>query len=152
VSAVREDVDLRPVLPGDLDVHFEQQRDPASSAMAAVPARDRSAFDAHWATILDDPTTVLRSVVVGDVVVGSALSFLRDGERHVGYRIGREHWGRGIATAALGRLLEQLRERPLTATVAEHNVASLRVLEKHGFVRAGEQHDGQLRLVVLRLA
>src|SRR4051794_38516284 len=97
VSEVR----LREVRPDDLAVHFEQQRDPQSVALAAVPARDREAFDEHWARLLADDAVVLRSIVSDGQVVGSALSFVRDGERHVGYWIGREHWRRGIASRAL---------------------------------------------------
>jgi RimJ/RimL family protein N-acetyltransferase len=140
-------LELRNVLPGDLGIHFEQQRDPESTALAAVPARDRAAFDEHWARLLADDTVVLRSIVADGRVVGSALSFLRDGERHVGYWIGREHWGRGIASRALALLLEEVRDRPLVATVAAHNAASLRVLAKSGFVRV----DDGAELVTLRL-
>jgi RimJ/RimL family protein N-acetyltransferase len=129
------DVRLREVRADDLPIHFEQQRDPESVALAGVPARDREAFDAHWAKLLADDTVVLRSIVADGEVVGSALSFVRDGRREVGYWIGREHWGRGIASRALPLLLAELPERPLHATVAAHNAASMRVLEKCGFVR-----------------
>jgi|SRR3954454_2677222 RimJ/RimL family protein N-acetyltransferase len=139
------DVRLRQVLPEDLPVHFEQQRDPASVALAAVPGRDRAAFDAHWAGLLADDTVLLRSIVADDLLVGSALSFVRDGVREVGYWIGREHWDRGIASRALPLLLAELDERPLHATVAAHNPASVRVLEKSGFSRVGER-DGLLAL------
>src|SRR3954447_19935341 len=141
------DVRLREVLPGDLPIHFEQQRDADSTALAAVPPRDREAFDAHWAKLLADDSVVLRSILADGEVVGSALSFVRDGERHVGYWVGREHWGRGIASVALGLLLDELTERPLVATVATHNRASRRVLEKHGFSVVG----GDAALLVLRL-
>ena len=124
---------LREVRDEDLPIHFEQQRDPESVAMAVVPPRDRAAFDAHWRALLDDPDVVLRTIADGDEVVGSALSFVRGGKRQVGYWIGREHWGRGIASAALGQLLEIVTVRPVYATVAAHNAASLRVLGKHGF-------------------
>jgi RimJ/RimL family protein N-acetyltransferase len=145
-------VRIRAVRPEDLPVHFEQQRDPESTSLAAVRARDRDAFDAHWERILADPTCVIRTIVCDDVeVAGSVLSFLRDGDRQVGYWIGRAHWGRGIASAALGLLLEELPERPLFARVAAHNGASLRVLEKHGFDLIGEERDGDLRVRVLRL-
>jgi RimJ/RimL family protein N-acetyltransferase len=59
----------------------------------------------------------------------------------VGYWIGRVHWGRGYATAAL-RLLVELAQRRgiprLDAYAYPHNAASLRVLERNGFVRLGE--------------
>jgi RimJ/RimL family protein N-acetyltransferase len=145
-------VHLREVRAGDLPIHFAQQCDPDSNALAAVPARDRRAFDAHWAKLLADPDVVLRTVVADGEVAGSALSFVRDGRRQVGYWIRREHWGRGIATAALGLLLVAVAERPLHATVAAHNAASLRVLEKCGFAVVGEvREDHGVRLRVLRL-
>jgi RimJ/RimL family protein N-acetyltransferase len=45
----------------------------------------------------------------------------------------------GIATRALAAYLEVERVRPLYARVAQHNVASIRVLEKCGFVVCGEE-------------
>jgi RimJ/RimL family protein N-acetyltransferase len=51
----------------------------------------------------------------------------------VGYWLGKEFWGKGIATAALSQLLEICDERPVYAYVATRNIASIRVLEKCGF-------------------
>ena len=51
---------------------------------------------------------------------------------------GREYWGQGIASAALRQFLALIATRPLTAHVAKHNLASLRVLQKCGFTIAGE--------------
>jgi len=59
-------------------------------------------------------------------------------EREVGYWIGREFWGKGIATRALSQFLEIEKTRPLCAYVAKHNVGSRRVLEKCGFILTGE--------------
>jgi RimJ/RimL family protein N-acetyltransferase len=56
-----------------------------------------------------------------------------EGRRLIGYWIGREYWGLGIATRALGLVLHQIRQRPLHAYVAVHNRGSIRVLEKCGF-------------------
>jgi RimJ/RimL family protein N-acetyltransferase len=77
------------------------------------------------------------------------LSFERDGRREVGYWLGRDHWGRGVATAALVAFLGQERTRPLYAGVLPANGGSLRVLEKCGFSVLGEDDEG---LVILRLA
>ncbi len=145
------DIEIRPVTPGDLDVHFEQQRDPVSFAMAAVAPREREAFDEHWARILADPSVGVRTIVADGAVAGHVTSFVIDGERQVGYWIGREFWGRGIASTALARLLEELPDRPLHATVAAHNPASRRVLEKAGFRVVGEREDADVRLWRLRL-
>jgi RimJ/RimL family protein N-acetyltransferase len=119
--------------------------------MAAVPSRDRAAFDAHWARVLVDPTAVVRTILADGEVAGSVVSFLRAGERQVGYWIARERWGEGIATAALAQLLEDLTERPLFARVAAHNHGSLRVLEKCGFRPVGDEREDGVRIGVLRL-
>ena len=140
-------VTLRPVEPGDLTVLFEHQRDTVANAMSGVPARDEQAFIAHWERILADEEVVIRAIVADDRLAGNVLSFLRDGRREVGYWIGREHWGAGIASAALAAFLEVETRRPLYAGVLESNAASLRVLEKCGFERAGTESD----MVILAL-
>jgi RimJ/RimL family protein N-acetyltransferase len=61
-----------------------------------------------------------------------------EGEREVGYWLGREFWGRGIATEALSQFLGVVKTRPLFAHVAKHNHGSRRVLEKCGFKVIGE--------------
>ena len=141
-------VTLRPVEPGDLPTLFEHQRDLAGIAMAGVGGRDREAFDEHWARILADRDTLVRTVLAGGEVAGHVLSFERDGRREVGYWIGRDHWGRGVATAALVAFLGEEPARPLHAGVLPANAGSLRVLAKCGFAVVGEDDDG---LVILRL-
>jgi RimJ/RimL family protein N-acetyltransferase len=133
-------VRLRDVREDDLPTLFEHQMDPEANRMANFDARDRDAFMTHWAKILADETLLARTVVHGDVVAGNVVSWTHDGERDIGYWIGREHWGKGIATAALGAFLAELQERPLFAHVAEHNVGSIRVLEKCGFRSLGLVH------------
>ena len=141
------EVVLRPVEPADLPILFEHQRDPAGIAMAGVGGRDRAAFDEHWAKILADDETLVRTVVLDGAVAGHVLSFERNDRREVGYWIGRDHWGRGVATAALVAFLGEDEVRPLYAGVLSANAGSLRVLEKCGFTVVGEE-DG---LVILRL-
>lgn len=126
-------VALRAVRTTDLDQFFADQADPQSAALAVVPARSRPEFLSHWAKISADPRVVLRTITASGDPVGNALSFVRDGHRHIGYRISRAHWGRGVASTALPLLLHEISERPLIATVAEHNAGSIRVLEKSGF-------------------
>lgn len=126
-------VHLRDVRGDDLPTLFEHQMDPEANRMANFDARDRDAFMAHWAKILVDETVVAKSVVHRDAVAGDVVSWTHDDERDVGYWIGRDHWGKGVATAALSAFLEELETRPLYAHVAAHNVGSIRVLEKCGF-------------------
>jgi RimJ/RimL family protein N-acetyltransferase len=130
-------VRLRDVRDDDLPTLFEHQMDPEANRMANFAARDRDAFMAHWAKILVNETGVARTVMEGDAVAGNVVSWTHDGERDVGYWIGREHWGKGVATAALRAFIEELHERPLFAHVAAHNIGSIRVLDKCGFERMG---------------
>jgi RimJ/RimL family protein N-acetyltransferase len=98
-----------------------------ANAMAAFPARDRTAHAAHWQKVLAHESNVARTIVEQGHVVGYIGSWDADGQRLVGYWIGRDHWGRGIATRALADFVAEITERPLHACVAEHNRASIRV-------------------------
>jgi RimJ/RimL family protein N-acetyltransferase len=133
-----DDVRLRDVTEGDLPILFEQQRDPEANRMAAFPARDREAFTAHWTKILDDPTVTKKAILFNGQVAGNIVSFEQSGSRKVGYWIGKNYWGKGIATKALSEFLGHVKVRPLFAHVAKHNVGSIRVLEKCGFTICGE--------------
>ena len=137
---------LRDVVESDLPVFFEHQRDPEATAMADFPARDRDAFDTHWARILADETLTKKTIVFEGQVAGNAVSWPQDGRQLVGYWLGREFWGKGLATRALAELVDELGTRPLYAYVAKTNIGSIRVLEKCGFVRDEADED----LYVLR--
>jgi RimJ/RimL family protein N-acetyltransferase len=129
---------LRNVQESDLPIFFEHQRDPVANQMAAFPARDKDAFMAHWTKIMKDESVLLRTILFESQVAGNIVSFEMSGEREVGYWLGREFWGKGIATQALSAFLAQENTRPLYAHVAKHNVASQHVLEKCGFVVFGK--------------
>ena len=132
---------LRPIVSADLPVLFEHQRDPLASEMAAFPPRERDAFMSHWERILADPDVRVRAVVADGRLAGNVVSFVRGGRREVGYWLGREFWGAGVATAALAAFLDLETERPLYAGAARWNAGSLRVLEKCGFAACGEEGD-----------
>lgn len=137
---VSDDIQLRDIEPTDLPIFFEHQLDAEAARMAAFPSRDRAAFDAHWATnVLGNPAAVNRTILVNGQVAGNVGSWPQGGVRLVGYWIGKEHWGRGVATRALAAFLQVVTERPLHAHVATHNGASIRVLEKCGFRVEREQ-------------
>jgi RimJ/RimL family protein N-acetyltransferase len=129
-------VQLRAVLEEDLAVFFEHQLDPLARHMAAFGAEDpadREAYMERWRKILADDSIEKRTLLVGGEVVGHLLGFEREGQPEVGYWLGREHWGRGLATEALRDFLRTHAPRPLHARVAADNRASQRVLEKCGF-------------------
>ena len=124
---------LRDVIEEDLPVFFEHQRDPEAVEMAAFPSREREPFYEHWHRIMGDDELVAKTIVSDGEVAGNISSWERDGKRLVGYWLGREFWGRGLATQALAELMEELTVRPLYAEVSTTNVGSIRVLEKCGF-------------------
>ena len=134
-------VQLRDMREDDLPVIFEQQRDPVANRMAAFTVEDpanRDDFMARWNKILGDDAIIKKVVLVNEQVVGSILSFEQFGEREVGYWLGKDHWGRGIATKALALFLIHVKVRPLYARAAADNCASIRVLKKCGFKICGE--------------
>ncbi len=135
-------VQLRDTQADDLDAFFEHQTDAEAVAMAAFRPRDREAFRRHWAHVLEDPRNSTRTVLVAGHVAGYVACFPQHDALHVGYWLGRPFWGKGIATAALAQLLGEVPARPLLARVAEHNLASRRVLEKCGFVQIGSVPPG----------
>lgn len=124
---------LRDVTESDLPIFYEQQLDPEATAMAAFPARDREPFMAHWTKILANESGIQKTILFNYQVAGNIVCWEQDGEREVGYWIGKEFWGKGIATKALAEFITQVKIRPLVAHVAKHNIASRRVLEKCGF-------------------
>ncbi|HTS72745.1 MAG TPA: GNAT family N-acetyltransferase [Gaiellaceae bacterium] len=128
---------LRDVTESDLDVFYEHQREPEANEMAIFPARDRAAFDAHWQRVRANDSAITRTIVSGGEVAGNIGSWEQDGRRLVGYWVGREFWGKGLATRALREFVGEVTDRPLYAWVATSNVGSIRVLEKCGFVQVG---------------
>jgi RimJ/RimL family protein N-acetyltransferase len=137
---------LRDVVETDLDAFYEHQRDPRATDMALFPARDREAFDAHWQRLLANDAATAKTIVHEGEPAGNVLSWEQDGRRLVGYWVGPEFWGKGLATRALGELVREVNTRPLHAWVATSNVASIRVLEKCGFVTVDSktEHDERL--------
>ncbi len=133
---------LRDIRDEDLDVLFEHWVDPESNRMAAFTAADpsdRPAFDARWAKLRSNPAVTNRVIDVEGDVVGTIGSWDGEPGREVTYWLGREHWGKGIATRALREFVENVESaRPLFAAAAADNAASIRVLEKCGFVRVGK--------------
>ena len=135
---------LRHVVESDLPIFFEHQRDPEATSMAVFPAREWDAFLPHWRNnVLGNPANEARTILLDDQVAGYVASWEQDGKRLVGYWVGREHWGRGVARSALDEFLRahELR-RPIHAFVALSNVRSIRVLEKCGFRRIEEPEPG----------
>ncbi len=90
------------------------------------------------------PVTSFAIVVSGNAVGGLGFELRTDIERYsaeIGYWLGEEFWGRGIATAALlaatVHALKAYKLNRIYALPFSENLASIRVLEKAGYRREG---------------
>lgn len=146
-------VTLRQHVEEDVSTLFGFEQDPAWGAMSMTKPRDEATFRAAWARVLGEGLHQ-RAILFDGVLCGTigclwspatnpaAPTSTSDspgaagtkGKWMVGYGLGRAFWGKGIASRALTLLLAEVPQRPLFATAAASNVASIRVLEKHGFV------------------
>ena len=97
-------------------------------ALCAQPGRS-----VHLAITVDDAAVGGVGAIAGHGIGCAGADF--------GYWLGQAFWGRGIATAAARALADQLLGTGafarLQASVFAWNPASMRVLEKAGFVREG---------------
>ena len=141
-------IQLRDPTEADLPGLYEYQLDPEASRMAAFPSRDWDAFLAHWAKTSRDETVVQRIILADAQVAGSIGKWEKDGLRLIGYVLGRNHWGKGVATRALALFVDLVTTRPLHAFVAKHNAGSIRVLEKNGFTVVREQTSHEHGMVI----
>ena len=131
---------------------FEQQLDPEANRMAAFTAADpsdREAFAARWARILAGDAVAVTTILADDGAVAGSVLLWRDPALdgpEVSYWLGRSSGARP-RTAALG-VPAEIETRPLYGRAAKDNVASIRVLEKCGFVSvrgAGTRPRGDRR-------
>lgn len=150
---------LREVTEADVPFLFALQLDPVANHLAGVEPFDRETFLERWAGHLANDAIIARTIVVNEELVGHVLSFDQSGKREVGYRLAREHWGKGLATRALAEFVRDVETtRPLCACVVADNPGSLRVLAKCGFVVTGRARSfwaargGEVEEVLLELA
>jgi len=139
---VTYDLRLREIEEDDLEVFFQNEQDQIASQMAAFTAvdpSDRAAFVDRWTRIFADGNIIGRTILVDHEVVGSILVHNWFGDPEITYWIDRDHWGKGVASAAIREFLEIVLVRPLYARVAFDNHGSRRVLEKCGFVVTGSE-------------
>src|SRR6185503_12388637 len=96
-------------------------------------------------------TGILNTILADGTVAGNVVYWEAGGEPNVAYWLGKSHWGKGIASAAVAQFLTKIETRPVYAHVAKHNFASIRVLQKCGFQLAPEKvsdGDGDEEIVM----
>ena len=79
--------------------------------------------------------------VIGRIDLGG---FVRKSTAEISYHIARNFWGYGIATEAVSRITafgtDELKLKRIQGVVRKENQASIRVLEKNGYVQEGLLH------------
>lgn len=140
---------VRPFVPDDAPSLARHANDPEISRHL----RDRFPFpytlrDAHeWVRHCDSSGELSFALEVDGECAGG-IGLVRGDDVHrlsaeLGYWVGRAHWGRGLATQAVRATSEIAFQKfglvRLWAQVFETNPASMRVLEKAGFVREAWQ-------------
>ena len=141
---------LRNIKPTDLERLYQFQADPLANEMADFPARDHSAFFEHWQTnILSNTDIAAKAIIVDNDIVGSIVLWQSEQQWLLGYWLGREFWGKGIASNALRVFLSEQTQRPIIAEVTELNLGSIKVLEKNGFKHIGVANDPDSALPLL---
>jgi RimJ/RimL family protein N-acetyltransferase len=105
-ATMKHNLRLREMIADDLLIFFEQQLDPDANWMAAFTAKDptdRGAFDEHWEKVLADRGLTIRTILLDGQVAGSVLCHAWGCQPEISYWLGREFWGKNIASEA-GRL------------------------------------------------
>jgi RimJ/RimL family protein N-acetyltransferase len=132
---------LREVYESDIAVLFEHQLDTVSNWQVAFTHEDptdENAFNEHISKVLSDETVVMKTIIQDNEVAGYMTKYVLDGAPQIGFVLGREFWGKGIATESLREFLSIISDRPIYARTAFDNEGSMRVLQKLGFARTSE--------------
>lgn len=159
------DLILRSYAPADRDVlvRLGDNWNVSKWLMNAFPHPYRIEHADAWiaAAAAETPQMNLAIAREGALLGGVGLKPLADvhaGTAEIGYWLGEPYWGQGIVSRAVARMVEyafdELLFVRLQAGVFAGNDASMRVLEKNGFVREGvlRKHvrkDGVIRDAVL---
>ena len=106
--------------------------DDASAWIASVRERQRANTCVQWAITLTD----------SDALIGVIGPWRLIPEHHrgeLGYTLARAHWGQGLASEAIAAVVDHSFSvfglHSLEAWTDPRNMASMRALEKNGFVR-----------------
>lgn len=134
------EIELRHTNPNDLETLFLFQLDEDANWLAAFTSKnpsDKNAYIEKWTRLLSDEKINIRTILLKKEIVGSIAKFEMEGNAEITYWIGKEFWGKGIASNALKNFLEIERTRPIFGRIAFDNLGSKKVLENCGFSKIG---------------
>jgi [ribosomal protein S5]-alanine N-acetyltransferase len=127
---------LRKTEESDIEVFFDHQADEEAVFMAAFTSKnpkDKEAYVTKWKRLLHDSTVHMRTIILGGKIAGTVVKFEMEGDAEITYALGKEYWGKGIASKALQEFLLLEKRRPIYGRAAADNHGSVKVLEKCGF-------------------
>lgn len=135
-------VQLRQVLAGDIALFFEHHLElrplPAGASVADLESR-KATFVGRWDQMLSDERVLARTIVWKGAVAGYVAHLMQRDKPAISCWLGRDYWGKGVATQAVRDFLDLIEERPVYARVSYDNLAAMQVLRKTGFEIVG--HD-----------
>ncbi len=149
-------VTLEPLRADHADALLAFERENRAYFTRTVPDRGDLYFTAagfaerHRALLAEQQADVCRFHVVldeeGNLIGRVNLIDLADGSAELGYRIGEQAAGRGVATAAVAQVCRLAATdyglTSLTAVTTLDNLASMRVLARSGFTQVGSTTVG----------
>ncbi len=133
-------IELKHTNQKDLETLFLFQLDKDANYLAAFTSKNPSNKDAYiekWKRLLLNEKVNVRTILLKNKIVGSIAKFEMEGNAEITYWIGKEFWGKGIASIALKKFLEVEKTRPLFGRIAFDNLGSKKVLENCGFSKIG---------------
>jgi len=143
VDDTRAETTLRPMSVADIPAIFALQHDREGAALAGVEGDfvSEEMFRDRMTALMSEEAeapTVFTIMVNGEVAGTISRTPGSSGKILVSYWLDRKFWGAGIATAAFAQMLmeapKKLVGEPMFAAVINGNRASVRVLEKFGFI------------------
>ena len=142
----REQYILRPWDPEDAPALVKHANNPrvAGNLRDGFPYPYTMTDARKWLAMAGDnkDDVILAIEVGGEAAGGIGLHGFKDVYRYngeIGYWLSEAFWGMGIMSDAVGMMVEyaftQTRWLRLFASIYQHNLSSMRVLEKNGFTR-----------------
>src|SRR5687767_2067577 len=112
---------LRKSIESDLEIFFINQLDDEANHMAAFTPKDptdKEAYIGKWKKLLALPSIHMQTILLEDKIAGTVLKFEIQGEAEITYALGKEFWGKGIATKALQQFIAIEPQRPIFGKAA----------------------------------
>lgn len=144
------EIEMRQILFDDIEPFYKyitHEKVKQFLAKADIPDSIKNAGKElmYWGRLFNLRSSVYWAIGLksGRIIGTGGFNYWNQNQRRteISYDIDHEYWGRGFATAIVTEMVRfafsKMKVKRIQATVAVHNAASIRVLEKVGFTREG---------------